>query len=497
MYVVDKATMCNAERLAQKGGTNLYTLMLNAGNAAADYIAEHTDIKAKRVLILCGKGNNGGDGFVVARRLALYCYVTVALVCGEASTDIAKKAFDSMGDRERIAVVDIDSCIQLITNDGFDIVIDAVFGTGYNGEAPTGKLKELLSVVGKSDFALDIPSGLCCDTGRGSDTALKTKVTLTFGAKKLCQVLPFSADICSEVVVLPIGINQGDFKNAGAYIQENEKPVLKCRPKTCHKNSFGTALSVCGSYGMSGAAVISGMAALRSGVGILKAATIKENYSVMATSLPEAVLIPLKSRGKTYSGKEIKVLKEHLKTASALLVGCGLSQSSDITKIVSALLLASTVPTVLDADGINAVSNDIELLRKVKAPIILTPHPKEMARLIKTDTKTVEENRFKTATEFSAKYGVYTILKGANTIIASPNGEVAVNTNGNAGMATAGSGDMLSGILLALLANGLEPFSAAKAAVWLHAAAGDAAKETYGESAMLPSDMINLLHKFL
>ena len=497
MYVVDKSTMGKAERLAANGGTNLYTLMLNAGNAAADYVADNTDIKAKRVLILCGKGNNGGDGFVVARRLALYCYVTVALVFGEPSTDIAKKAFASMSDRERITVVYAEECIELIKNDGFDVVIDAVFGTGYNGEAPKGKLKELFSVVEKSDFALDVPSGLCCDTGKGSDTALKTKVTLTFGAKKICQVLPFSSDVCAKVVVLPIGISQENFKNAGAYIEENQKPTLKCRPKTCHKNSFGTALSVCGSYGMSGAAVISGMAALKSGIGILKAATIKENYGVMATSLPEAVLIPLKSKGKTYRQRDIKVLKEHLKTASALLVGCGLSQSPDIIKIVKELILASNVPIVLDADGINAVSGDIELLRKVKAPLVLTPHPKEMARLIKSDVKTVEENRFKTATEFSAEYGVYTILKGANTIIASPKGDIAVNTNGNAGMATAGSGDMLSGILLALLANGQEPFFAARAAVWLHAAAGDAARELYGETAMLPSDMINQLYKFL
>lgn len=487
MYVVDRNTMVSAEKLTENKGTSLYTLMLTAGNAAANYVLENGDIKGKRLCILCGKGNNGGDGFVMARRLSLYAEISVVQVLGEPATDLSKKAFSEMESSIKVVFS------EEFNADNFDIIIDAVFGTGYNGEEPKDKLKDLFLRVGQTDYALDIPSGLECDTGRGYDTCLKTKCTLTFGAKKLCQVLPFSADVCGKVICLDIGITEDVFKQAGAKIKENQKPFFAPRPKTCHKNTFGTALTVTGSFGMSGAAVLSSRAALKSGVGLLKVACIEENYTILASAVPEAVLIPLKSNGKTFRFGDIQALTEPLKTASALLIGCGLSLNDDTRYIVYTLLKETKAPVVLDADGINAVAERIELLKKVKAPIVLTPHPAEMARLLKTDTKTVEQNRFKIAEDFAKEYGVYLILKGANTIIASPDGEIVVNTNGNSGMAKAGSGDMLSGILAALLANGEKPFSAAAAAVWLHAAAGDLAKEHRGERAMLPSDMIEEL----
>lgn len=496
MYVVDKATMRLAEKLADESGTDFFTLMQNAGNIAADYILDNTEIKNKKICIICGKGNNGGDGFVIANRLALSdATVFVVLPLGEPATQTAEKAFSQMG--KSVSVIDRDSAISFLTENKFDIIIDALFGTGFSGEKPKGDTQTVFNIIKESDFAVDIPSGLECDEGKGSDTALRTKCTLTFEAKKLCHVLPKSADICGKVVCIPIGIGEEKLEAAGAKIKENQPPKFKARPKTCHKNSFGTALSVTGSYGMSGAAVLSGKAALKTGVGILKAACIEENYQILGVSMPEAVLIPLKSNGKTFRYKDINTFKSALKTASALLIGCGLSVSPDTVKITKELLLSSEVPTLLDADGINIIAEDIELLRKVKAPVVLTPHPAEMARLLKTDVKTVGANRFKVATDFSKEYGVYTVLKGANTIIASPTGELAVNTNGNAGMAKAGSGDMLSGILLALLAKGEEPFTASRAAVWLHAAAGDKALELFGETAMLPSDMIEQLYRFL
>lgn len=496
MYVVDKATMSLAEKLADKSGTDFFTLMQNAGNAAADYIADNTEIKNKKICIICGKGNNGGDGFVIANRLALSdAKVFVVLPLGEPATETAGKAFSGMG--KSVSVIDTASIVSLFAENKFDIIIDALFGTGFSGEKPKGDIETIFNIIQESDFAVDIPSGLECDEGKGYETALKTKCTITFEAKKLCHVLPKSADVCGNVVCLPIGIGEENLLKAGAVIKENEQPYFERRPKTCHKNSFGTALSVTGSYGMSGAAVLSGKAALKTGVGILKAACITENYQILGISIPEAVLIPLKSNGKTFRYKDISVLKEALTTASALLIGCGLTVSTDTVKITKELLLSSKVATLLDADGINIIAEDIELLRKVKAPVVLTPHPAEMARLLKCDVKTVEANRFKVATDFSKECGVYTVLKGANTIIASPKGELAVNTNGNAGMAKAGSGDMLSGILLALLAKGEEPFAAAKAAVWLHAAAGDKALELFGETAMLPSDMIEQLYRFL
>ncbi|MBR2865169.1 MAG: NAD(P)H-hydrate dehydratase [Elusimicrobiaceae bacterium] len=494
MYVVDKATMQLAEAKADKQGTTFFALMQNAGAAAADYILNQTSV-AKNILILCGKGNNGGDGFVMASRLAQRHNVTVALVLGRPSSETAAKAFELMP--KNIGLLNIEECINKCKTQKFDIVIDAVFGTGFSGEPPRGSLAELFQLIQKSDYAVDIPSGLECDSGKGYATALKTCCTLTFAAKKLCHVSPKSADICGKVICLDIGIDDDTLKDAGAYVRENERTVFAPRPKTCHKNSFGTALMVTGSYGMPGAAILSAQSALKSGVGLLKVATIPQNYSPLAASVPEAVLLPLKAKGKTFSLKGVKSLKEQLKTASALLIGPGLSVSYETVKSVKWLLSTTETPTVLDADGINIAALDIQLLKDVKAPLIITPHPAEMARLIKSDAKTVETNRFKIAAEFSKEYGVITVLKGANTIIAAPNGEITVNTNGNPGMASAGSGDVLSGIITALLANGQEPYSAACSAVWLHSAAGDSARELFGERAMLPSDMINQLHRFL
>lgn len=275
-----------------------------------------------------------------------------------------------------------------------------------------------------------------------------------------------------------------------------EKPNFKKREKNSHKGSFGTALSVTGSYGMPGAAIISGKAALRSGVGILKLATLEENYTAAAVALPEAVLIPLKGRGGTFSAENLEKLKVELANCSALLIGCGMGKSEDAKILVKELLQTSRVPTVLDADGINNIADDIEFIKQVKAPLILTPHPGEMARLLGCEVKTVEADRMVVAERFAKEYGVYLCLKGAETIVATPDGKLYVNQIGNPGMATAGSGDMLAGIMLALAASGKEVLEAVTGAVWLHSAAGDVTVEELSENSMLPTDMIERLHLF-
>ena len=203
MYVVDKATMQLAEAKADKQGTTFFALMQNAGAAAADYILNQTSA-AKNILILCGKGNNGGDGFVMASHLAQRHNVTVALVLGRPSSETAAKAFELMP--KNIELLNIEECINKCKTQKFDIVIDAVFGTGFSGEPPRGSLAELFQLIQKSDYAVDIPSGLECDSGKGYATALKTCCTLTFAAKKLCHVSPKSADICGKVICLDIGM---------------------------------------------------------------------------------------------------------------------------------------------------------------------------------------------------------------------------------------------------------------------------------------------------
>ena len=281
-----------------------------------------------------------------------------------------------------------------------------------------------------------------------------------------------------------------------ADIKVIERPSFPKRDKNSHKGCFGTALSVTGCYGMPGASIISGRAAVRSGLGILKLACIEENYTAAAVALPEAVLIPCTSSGKTFSAENTERLKAELKGCSALLIGCGMGVSKEAKELIKEMLLYSEVPVILDADGINNIACDIEFIKQVKAPLILTPHPGEMARLLGTDVKTVEGDRFGVAEAFAKEYGVYLCLKGANTVVATPGGELYVNQIGNPGMATAGSGDMLAGVMLALAASGKEVKSAVCDAVWLHSAAGDEGCKDLSENAMLPTDMIERLYKF-
>lgn len=495
MYVADKNTVRRAEGLTVERGGDWFTLMQNAGKAAAGVITAENNVAGKTVLILCGKGNNGGDGFIIAKELSFAgAEVTVVLTQGAPATEIARQAFDGMPGE--VKVVDMDTAVLLCAKQSFDITVDAVFGTGFSG-VPDDDLKKLFSEVSISDFAIDIPSGLYCDTGEGAENALPTRHTVTFAAYKPCHILPAARNICSEVTCVDIGISHGILELAGATVTVIEKPLPRLRDKNSFKNTYGTALSVCGSYGMPGAAIISAKAALRSGVGILKLACVEENYTACAVSLPEAVLLPCPTRGKTYSSESADALKEALKTADALLIGCGMGISEDARTLVKELLKTTTVPTVLDADGINLIASDIELLKDVKAPLILTPHPGEMARLMGTSPKDIESDRLGIAAGFAKKFGLYLVLKGSNTIVASPSGELSVNLTGNPGMATAGSGDMLAGIILALLAKGFDPCVAAKSAVWYHSAAGDAAKARLGEESMLPTDMIEELYRSL
>jgi NAD(P)H-hydrate epimerase len=481
--------MRRAEELAVADGKDWFGLMQSAGNAVAEVICQRCAPNGKEVLVLCSKGNNGGDGFVAAKALSEKgALVTVLLTHGLPATDSAKKAFALLPKEVRIT--------ELLPATSYDVVIDAVFGTGFLGQ-PDEQTQNLFKTLKASDFAIDIPSGLVCDTGEGAEFALPAKHTVTFGALKLCHILPSSSSLCGEVILADIGITEENFAEAGAGIKVIEKPNIPKRDKNSYKNTFGTALSVTGSYGMPGAGIIAGRAAVRTGLGILKMACLPENYTACAVSIPEAVLVPCKNSSEAYSTEDISTLKGALKGVSALLVGPGLGIFEGCRQVVKELLLSSRVPTVLDADGINLIADSIELLKDVKAPLVLTPHPGEMARLLGVSVAEVEKDRINIARSFALEYGVYLVLKGANTLVCTPSGELSVNVIGNPGMATAGSGDMLAGVILALLARGISPAAAAEGGVWLHSAAGDAALRRLGENAMTPTDMTEELCRFI
>ena len=474
MMVLTKALIRESEENAVKSGAfSFRELMLKAGNSATDIILKKVDIKNKKIAVLCGNGNNGGDGFVIAKKLYEYgAFVNVILPLGKPQTEDSKHYFSLLGD---IKIADF--------SDNYDIIIDAVFGIGLNRDI-SDELSNLFDKINNSSaykISIDIPSGVEADSGKVLKNAICSDLTITFIALKPCFMLPYGSDYCGEVIVCDIGVNPIEYN-----FLTTEKPIFKKRKRNCHKGDFGPVLSICGSYGMAGAAMLSAKAALRSGTGVIKCAIPKSIYSPFTSFIPEAVCLP-------YENIENFDIETALSGCKGVLIGCGLGNSKETHQLLEKLINFSNVPVVIDADGINALSKNIELLKKSKAPIILTPHPAEMARLLNSTTSFVEENRVETAAKFAKEHNVILVLKGANTIIASPDGEIRFNLGGNPGMATAGSGDVLAGVIVSLLAQNFSPFNAAISGVYLHSEAGDKAAVKKGERAMIASDIIEEL----
>lgn len=273
------------------------------------------------------------------------------------------------------------------------------------------------------------------------------------------------------------------------------KKAVAYRPDDANKGTMGSLLNICGCYGMAGAAIMAGKSALKCGLGLLKTALPKSIYPIAAQAIFESVFYPLEeTENGRISSANLPFLLSEADKSNAVLIGCGLSVCKDTKEIVFSFIENCNKPMVLDADALNCIANNPAILNKAKAPVIITPHPAEMGRLIGMSAKEVNADRKAVALQFAEKYNVVTVLKGAGTIIASPNGKAVLNMTGNSGMATGGSGDVLAGMTASLLAQGADVFEAATAAVYLHGLAGDIAAEKYGKISMLPTDIIDCIH---
>ncbi|MBO4433650.1 MAG: NAD(P)H-hydrate dehydratase [Clostridia bacterium] len=482
MKVLDLEQIRYAEKTAVSSGLFSYAdLMEKAGKAVCAEIVSRYDVKDKKVLIIAGNGNNGGDGLVCANLLR-ECGANVYFMfpIGIPKTDTAITFIEPVADLPVISDL----------TDSYDLYIDALFGIGLN-RALTPKIEAIIEKLNSYKgikIAVDVPSGVIADGGRSSKV-FKADLTVTFIGYKLCQLLPDTSDSCGEIVLNTLDI---DVKDNYSY-RTIEPPIEKKFSKNSHKGTFGTTLHICGSYGMCGAAILAARASAVSGAGIVKSVVCDKNYTAFTQSVPEAVTVPV---GTSADGTLIlgdKALQTALLGASSLLIGCGLGSSDAVKTFVHRALQVSKVPTVLDADGINAIASDISILSKTEAPIIITPHPGEMAKLLNITAADVQSNRVKCAKKLACGYNCVVVLKGANTIVAAPSGEVYFNITGNYGMAKGGSGDVLSGIIAALLANGYDTLTAALYGVYVHGAAGDRAAKKYSKRGMLPSDIIREL----
>lgn len=503
MRYYKKQQMQQMEQKAVERGISMEQLMEYAGGAAARFIQRKYEIRGKRVTILCGKGNNGGDGYVAARLLReCGAYVSVVLAEGFPATDLARQAYGRMG----TGVVSADwgrepRAVRQAVSDA-DIIIDGLYGFGFHGAVSEyiGVLIQLANQSRAPIIALDIPSGVECDTGAVHGACIRADYTVTFTVPKPGHILYPGREFCGEVIPAAAGIPGEVVEQAVPALETLEPDEIKSlfhpRDSQSNKGDYGKLLCVCGSEGMAGAAMMCASAGLRCGAGLVNLALPRSIYPIAAGRLLESVFTLLdREEDGSLTPDSRERLQKALEGAAACVIGCGLSTSSGISELVEELLLAARCPVVLDADGLNAVCKKPGLLREAAKtkPVIITPHPGEMARLMGCSIQEVQADRLESASRFAREYGVIAVLKGAGTLIAHPDGRTLMNLTGNPGMARGGSGDILAGMVGSFAAQGMEPLNAASAAVYLHGLAGDRCAARLSQQGMLPTDMLGEL----
>ncbi len=499
--------MQRLEQAAVNSGIDCFELMETAGVSAAKIFVEKFGIKrGDRVVSVCGKGNNGGDGIVAATYLCtLGIRTDVILVDGEIKTREALLALQKSG-KSSVPVWRIweetDKSIEKIKK--ADYIIDAIYGIGFKGALKENILPvvELINTSKGKVMSVDLPSGTICDSGQYENGCVNADITVTFTTLKPLHVLYPSIDYCGKIYVSSVGIPQQLTDNSPCYVEtvtsDIAKRALAKRKPSSNKGSFGSMLSICGSYGMAGAAQLAVNGAYACGAGLVRSAVTKAVYAINSPSFPEAVYIPLEENevGRI-SANNIKALLELTRTSRAVLAGCGIGVDDDTRRLIAELIVKSEAPLILDADALNIVAEQPSLLNRAKSRIIITPHPGEMARLCGISVEQVQRNRKGCAEYFAEKYNVITVLKGAYTVIANEKGKCLVNTTGNPGMARGGSGDVLAGMIAGLVTQGADPFDAACAGVYIHGGAGDICRDEIGEYSMLARDIIGAVPKFL
>ncbi len=464
----------------------------------------------KQVLLIAGKGNNGGDAFAVARHL--YCRdvrVMVCLLAEKASvTGDARINLDIL-DRMNIKVAEIPDEARLgkylIRSNDFknsDLIIDGIFGTGFRG-AVEGVVDKIVGMINRSGLpvlSIDIPSGLHGETGMVQTSCVEADVTVTFCLPKTGLVTGVGSEYTGELVTVDIGIPAEAVEHARIRTELVEGGqfcnIFKKRRSTTNKGNYGKALIITGSAGMTGSGCLCARAAMRTGAGLVYTGVPSTLAGIYSSSLTEPIVIPLEDTGTgRLSETCIPRILGILDTMDVVAIGPGLSLDRGIPKIVAAVIRESRKTVVLDADALNAISSDLYVLKERKAEVIITPHPGEMARLAGISVKEVQDDRIGVAVAFAAKWGVITVLKGSGTVTASPDGRVFVNSSGNPGMATGGSGDVLAGIIASLAGQGVNSTEAAAAGAYLHGLAGDLAALEKGQHAMIAGDIIESLPK--
>lgn len=502
----------------QRYGVAGIVLMERAGLAVVSKINEF--YPDKKVVVLCGGGNNGGDGFVIARVLhnqGRKVEVYAASGPGKLKGD-AKVNYDSA---KKFGVI-IHPVRKFLSHGQArfsqrSLIVDALLGTGLSREvrAPLSDAIRKVNRLSSPVVAVDIPSGVSSDTGQVMGCAVKARHTVTFGLPKRGHLLYPGAEYAGRLYIEDIGFPQRllHTEKIKTHLVRNEDAVslLPERPKYSHKGTYGHVLLVAGSRGKTGAALMAAKACLKGGAGLVTIGVPETLINTFQARVTEEMLLPLPDKGDgTIALEAYKAIIGFLKNKGTVLaIGPGLSVNDEISKLVGMLVKESGVPVVIDADGLNAIAGKTGVLKKGRAPVVLTPHPGEMARLLKKRSavsgqqsaadirKQVEEDRIGTVISFAKRTETYVVLKGVPTVTASPEGNAYINSTGNPGMAAAGMGDVLTGLVSAFLAQKLDPARASVLAVHIHGFAGDIAAGRKGERSLMASDIIHTLPRAL
>lgn len=477
-------------------------LMENAGRGATRVLRERFQgLRRGPVILVCGAGNNGGDGFVIARHLheagietRVFLLVQQDRIRGDARIyfdalcrlDVPVRVLKGQGIPEDV----------LTQWQGASCIVDAIFGTGL-ARPVEGLYQKAIEAIGacrRPVFAVDLPSGICADTGRILGAAVRADCTATFGLPKRGLYLYPGAGCAGRVECVDIGIPESllDALDIREEVLEPASlaPCFRRGPDT-HKGTYGHLFVVAGSAGKTGAAALCAEAALRSGAGLVTLGIPRTLNPILEQKLTEVMTLPLPASGvEALSAESLEEIQAFAASAQGLAIGPGIGVNTDTERIVRELWVGCASPMVWDADALTLLARNPDLRGTQTAEIVVTPHPGEMGRLVGRPPSWVQQNRVEAARRFAEEWGVVTVLKGARTLIAAPDGRLRINLTGNPGMATGGMGDVLTGIIGGLLVQGLGGYDAASFGAWLHGAAGDRAAESLGPIGFLASEIM-------
>jgi len=475
-------------------------LMENAGRGCVNVLEEYYNLEHLKVLIICGKGNNGGDGFVIARHLQNRGSFVKIILAGKGrelkgdallNYKLAKKA-----QIEIYETVDIKKAKTIHNIFNPTVIVDALFGTGFKG-APRGIYQKLIRMINDTDsfiFSIDIPSGVSGDDGQFDNTCVIADATATMCLPKRGNYLYPGREFCGDLYVIDIGVPYNLINKGFPQIIEFDEinRYIPLRPPDGNKGTFGNILIIAGSRGFTGAAAMAAMSALKVGAGLVRLAAPMGVMDVLESTSLEVVKVSLPQTDKETIGlAAVDTLLPHLEKSDVIVIGPGITTHKETAKFLFKLLPHISSPVVIDADAINIIAQDKKSLRKIRAPFILTPHPGEFSRLIKKNPQEINLRRIDLAPKWAKELDGVLILKGAPTVIASPEGEIYINPTGNSGLASAGSGDVLVGMVSGLLAQNRSLIEASVLGVFLHGLCAELAVEESNEYSLTAGDLIN------